>query len=171
MGKAKGPKRKTGDPYLVAILFCDSVIEEKQDGTVTLVRVIDHIDIAIPSSAPPDFPSETNRVLAEFVAYSQFKTGGSPGRHTVHFEVESPRGKKEHVFEQTVDFPESQYAGAGFTLYSKVRLYKGGVFRLHVYLDGKHVGQSPIQILVHRPQGERYNETSSEQGQAHGKKS
>jgi hypothetical protein len=150
----KTRRRKTG-PYLVAVLFCDQCLEDKHDGAVSLIRVIDRQEIVLAPSTSPNFPSESNRVSAEFVTFVAFKTGGSPGPHTVQCVMESPSGKEQRVFEQTVVFPDDPSGGASFTLRTKVGVYKGGLFWLHVFLDGRRAGRAPIQILLRRLKPEK----------------
>jgi hypothetical protein len=160
---ARKTRPRKGHPYLVAILFCDQVLEDKHDRVPSLIRVIDQVNVGVLPTAPPDFPSESNRILAEFVAFISFKSSGSSEYHTVRCDMESPSGKKETSFEQAIPFPADLHGGASLTLNMKVRVFKGGLFWLHVYLDGKHVGRAPVRIMIHRQYPEKSSTSLSDQ--------
>jgi hypothetical protein len=163
--KSRSNKRK---PYLVAMLFCDQILEDKNDRTISLIRAIDQVDLHVPRSSPEDYPNEANRMVASFSTFLSFKSCGNSGRHTVHCIMESPSGKKGRVFEQAFDFTSEPHGGANFILHSAVKVYKGGIFWLYAYLDGKRVGRAPIRILIHRHQLDKEGPNAPDQEQADG---
>jgi hypothetical protein len=150
MAKSKKPKVTNGGPYLAAAFFCEKTIEDKQDSTLSAIRIIDNVELEIDASAPPDFPSETNKLRIALNGLLSFKTGDSPGDHTIRLDVESPSGKVETVLEQTLTFSEPPYGGSNFRLNAGIGIIKGGLFVVDVFLDGKLMTRMPIQILVRR---------------------
>jgi len=147
-GKIK-PKRK-GGPYLAAAFFCERTIEDKQDGALSAIRMTDQINVMLDPSAPPDFPSETQRLPVVISGLLAFKTGDSPGEHVVRLVMHSPSGKKSTVLEQTLPFTPRPHGGANLRLNNVIAVKKGGLFWLHVFLDGRRVARMPLQITIQR---------------------
>jgi hypothetical protein len=150
MAKSKKQPRKNG-PYLAAAFFCDNVLEEK-DGTLSAVRMLDQIKVTVPASAPDDFPSEENKVPLAMAGLLSFKSGESPGPHTVRLEMESPTGKVSTAHEQTIPFAGQAHGGGNLILRFVLRVNKGGLFWFNVYLDNKLMTTMPLQVTVEREQ-------------------
>src|SRR5262249_40244121 len=127
--------KKTGGPYLAAAFFCENVIEDKADGALSAIRIIDKIDMILPETAAPDFPSEQNKLPVAISAVLSFKTGDATGDHDVRLVMESPSGRENPPFEQTLKFSKEQYGGANLRLNTTIMVVKGGLFWLDVYLD------------------------------------
>jgi hypothetical protein len=149
MAKISKLPRKSG-PHLAAAFFCDGIIEDAKDHALSAIRMVDTFRIVLPSSAPKDFPSETNRLPVPVSGLLSFKTGDSPGEHVVKLVVESPSGKKQTVYEQHFILGKEPTGGANIRLHQTVQVKKGGLFWMHVFLDGKRVTIMPFQILVIR---------------------
>jgi hypothetical protein len=149
MSKTRKKSKRMGGPYLTAALFCESIIEDKADGALTIIRVIDQMELCI-VNAPPDFPSETNRLRVSVRGLLSFKTGDAQGNHTVRCVMESPSGKTAQVLEQTLPFTPQPHGGANLRLSITIDVFKGGLFWQHVYLDGKRIARMPLQITISR---------------------
>src|SRR5262245_54605911 len=132
---AKKKPAKKGGPYLAAAFFCDAVIEDRADGALSAIRIIDTINIVLP--ATPDFPSEENALPVAVAGILSFKSGDSPGGHVVRVVMNSPSGKKSPPFEQTLTLVETEQGGANLILRNTISVVKGGLFWFDVYLDGK----------------------------------
>jgi hypothetical protein len=160
MAKTNKPEKK-GGPYLAAACFCNNVIEDKL-GTISGIQIIDQIIVQLPPNAPPDFPSEENRLMVPIWALIVFRTGYSPGRHTVKLVCVSPSGKKEpgQGDGQTVNFTPQEYGGAQFANRITFAVYKGGLFWIDVMLDGKRVTRMPIRIEIRRAESSQSPEAS-----------
>jgi hypothetical protein len=89
----KKNRRSFGGPYLAAALFCESIIEDKRDGALTAVRIIDTIKIVLGPEAPHDFPSDANRLPVTIHALLSFKSGSASGDHIIKVVSESPSGR------------------------------------------------------------------------------
>jgi hypothetical protein len=150
MAKKSTARTKEERPHLAAAVFCERSIIDQEDGSVSIVRIIDKIEMILPSSAPPDFPSETNRIQIPLHVFLSFKTGESPGNHTVRCIMESPSGKRGKIHEHTLPFTPEPFGGANLRLNAVIAIFKGGIFWLHVYLDGRRVARMPISITIRR---------------------
>lgn len=150
MAKAseKMPKKKRG-PFLAAAFFCESVLESK-DGSLTPVRMLDQLTIVLDASAPPDVPSDEKRLPINVWSVVGIKSGDSPGDHALRIVAESPSGKKETVFEQTITLSEPAQGGINFKLHQTIAVKKGGLFWMHVFLDGSKLTSMPLLINVVR---------------------
>jgi hypothetical protein len=149
MAKRKQPEKQGGGPYLAAAFFCENVIEDRS-GALSAIRMIDKIDIDLDATAPPDFPSEENKLPVAVSAVLSFKTGDAPGKHTISAELIPPSGKKNQPFEQTGQFSEEPHGGANIHLKLIIKVVKGGLFWLNVSLDGTLVTRMPLQITIRR---------------------
>jgi hypothetical protein len=147
---AREKAKKVGGPYLAAAIFCETILEDSKDKSLSAIRIIDTVIVNLPPNAPPDVPSEKQRLPIPFWALLSFKTGGSPGRHTLRIDAHSPSGKSQTVLEQVLTFPEEAHAGANVRLNSVIQIKKGGLFWLHVFLDDRRMARMPLMISVQR---------------------
>jgi hypothetical protein len=149
MAKRKKQTGK-GGPYLAAALLCETIIEDKQDGAMSAIRIVDQFSLTLSPTTPPDFPSEAQRLPVHTPVLLMFKTGNSPGEHVIRLDLESPSGKSETVHEQTISFGPKPNAGANLRFNANIAVHTGGVFWLHVFLDGKEVTLIPFEITIQR---------------------
>jgi hypothetical protein len=150
MAKANRQPKKSG-PHLAAAFFCEGVIEDAKDHALSAIRIVDTFRILLPSSAPKDLPSETNRLPVFISGLVSFKTGGSSGEHVVKLVAESPSGRKQTIHEQRFSLSTEPTGGVNIRLHQTVQVKTyGGLFWIHVYLNGKRVTSMPYQILVSR---------------------
>jgi len=151
MANRKKPAKKAGGPYLAAAFFCESSIEDKQDGALTAVRLIDQINVRIPHNAPPNVPSDEHRLPVLVNGLLCFKTGDAGGgERAVRLVMESPSGKKQLVAEQNLLFTPQAWGGGNLRFSVIVQLKKGGLFWLHVFVNGKRMARMPLMIAVER---------------------
>jgi hypothetical protein len=142
----KNPKK---GPFLSVAAFCELVIESK-DGALTPARIIDQITVSIPPDAPPDFPSESNKFPVGIACVISFKSGDSPGKHSLRVIAESPSGKSQIAYDEVVAFSEPPQGGINVRMNQFIGVINGGLFWLHIYLDGRHVTSMPLLITVVR---------------------
>lgn len=150
MSKAKGLLKKKGGPYLAAAFFCETTIEDKEDSALSAIRLIDQVTVTLPPSAPADYPSTKQMLPVQVAALVSFKTGNSPGDHTVRIDSFSPSGKTQTVFEKTVPLTPLPSGGANIRLNSTILVKEGGLFWMYVFLDGKEVTRMPLLISIRR---------------------
>lgn len=152
MAKRKQPRTKTGGPYLAAAFFCETTLEDKQDGAVSAIRLVDQLVLTLDSSAPPDVPSETQRLPVTIKGLLAFKTGDAPGNHKVRIVMESPSGDINSPLEHDLPFSPEPHGGANLRLNHTILVQAGGLFWFHVFLDGEEITRMPLKISVQREQ-------------------
>jgi len=150
MARQRKEKQKADGPYLATAVFCETTIEDKKDSALSAIRIIDQINVVIDPSAPPDFPSETNRLPVQVNMLVSFKTGDSPGEHVIRLVMESPSGKANPPTEMTITFTPQPNGGANLRIGNIIHVQKGGLFLMHVFLDGRKMTTMPLQISVQR---------------------
>jgi hypothetical protein len=165
MTRQTKPKKKLGGPYLAAAVFCTSSIEDKQDNTISIIRIIDQVIIEI-QSAPPDFPSKENRLAVPVHAVLAFRTGGSPGKHTVRLLMESPSGKTQEFSSQELILSPEPHGGFNWRVNGVIHAYQGGLFWLHVFMDGKRIARMPLQVTIRRTDSAPTEKPKSSGGKA-----
>jgi hypothetical protein len=148
MAKKKPENKKKRGPYVAAAFFCEAAIEDKADGALSAIRIIDTINVLL--TADPGLPSEEQKLPVAAKAVLSFKTGDSPGEHAIRVVVTSPTGTRSPSFEQIITFTEPQNGGANLVLKMTIAVVKGGIFWFNVYLDGKLVTCMPLHIVIHR---------------------
>jgi len=149
MAKRKPVARQNSGPYLAAAFFCETTLTE-QDGAVSAIRIVDQITLFIDPAAPSDFPSESQRMPVSIKGLLAFKTGGSPGEHSLRIALESPSGNTRTVLERTLQFPPAPHGGANMHFDNTIWIKQGGLFWFHVFLDGAEVTRMPLQVTVQR---------------------
>jgi hypothetical protein len=147
--KTRKARKPPGGPFLAAAVFCDSVVRD-DGGAMTAVRIIDHVTITIPTDAPPDVPSEENRLIAQVEGLVAFKKGSAGRRHKVKLVMHSPSGKSQVMNEQEADFKDEEHGGFSLRLKTMIAISEGGLFWMDVRLDGKLMTRMPLRITVNR---------------------
>jgi hypothetical protein len=150
MAKAKKRVKRKGGPYLAAAFFCDATIEDKQDGTLSAIRIIDQVTIRLLPSTPPNLPSEQEKLPVFVHGLLAFRTGNSPGEHALRLVMHAPSGKSATLAEQSLPFSPHPHGGANFRLNGMIKVVKGGLFWMDVFLDGKRMARMPLQITIER---------------------
>jgi hypothetical protein len=146
----KKPKSPDG-PHLSAAFFCERVIEENQDKAMSIVRIIDTLIVDLPPDAPQDVPSKEHRISVNIAGLIAFKTGMMPGEHLIQTIIESPSGEKSKpLYEHKVIFPPEPQSGFNLKLKLAFAIKSGGLYLMHVLLDGKLITKMPLMVNVVR---------------------
>lgn len=74
-----GNPRRQGGPYIAAAFFCESIIEDRRDGTLSAIRIIDQISVVASSAAPSNAASAAQAVTVPVSGMVAFKTGDARG--------------------------------------------------------------------------------------------
>jgi hypothetical protein len=64
--------------------------------------------------------------------------------------MESPSGKEGKIAEKVLPFSPDPFGGASIRLNATISVFKGDLFWLHSYLDGKRMARMPIHIGFRR---------------------
>jgi hypothetical protein len=143
---------KKGGPYLAAAFFCESTIEDKQDGAISAIRIVDKLTLTIDAAAPPDVPSKEKRVPVRVAMFVSFKTGHAPGSHTIRLVLRGPSGKKTPVREDTLLFAEQPNSGVNIRMIGTIGIATAGLYWMDVLLDGRRLTRMPLEIEIQRAQ-------------------
>ncbi|HBI44131.1 MAG TPA: hypothetical protein DDY78_14955 [Planctomycetales bacterium] len=144
-------EKKTAGPYLAAAIFCETIIEDKQDNVLSAIRIIDTFTMTLAASTPPDVPSEKNRLPVNVNGLLIFKTGSSTKKtHALRIVMQSPSGKRGKVLEETIPFPPEPQASANVRLATTIAVKEGGLFWMDVFLDTKRLARMPLMIHIQR---------------------
>ncbi len=141
---------KKKGPLLSAAFFCEHVLEDKSDSALSAIRIIDLMTYQLDASTPSDFPSLTNRLPIQIAALVSLKSADSPGDHELRLVMESPSGKKTVIWEKVVKLSDSPHGGFNLKLNNNFAIVAGGLFWLHVHVDGKKMASAPLQINIAR---------------------
>ncbi len=137
-------------PHLAAALLCERVLIE-QDGTNSLVRIVDHFTFDVPDNLPPKEEGAPARLAVIASLYVSFKGGPVGQASKVRIDLIKPAGAAEQIVETDVPFGGTEGTG-GFNL--NINLTVGaddpGTYGFDIHLDGRRVTRVPFQV-VHRP--------------------
>jgi hypothetical protein len=164
-GRKKDAKRRAGTgksgPYLAAAVFCEMTIEDKSDGAVSAIRIVDQITVFVPADAPDNLPSEENRIPVKITALVSFRSGKAPGKYILRQILESPSGKKSPPQDREIVLSDKPSGGANARINNVINVSNGGLFWIHVFLGDRLFTRMPLEIVVQRqqPQGIDVGET------------
>jgi hypothetical protein len=147
--RAKIPERKTGGPFLAAAVFCENILEDS-DRTVSVIRIIDGVQIVLSPQAPADIPSPTHPFPVTLNILLIFRTGDSPGEHNLKLQTESPDGKRDVGLEQVVTLSPEPNGGLSLKTLAGLAVHCNGVHLIDVSLDGKLVTRMPLNVQITR---------------------
>src|SRR6267142_103136 len=127
MTQRKKPTKKSprkpeamGGPYLAAAMFCEKIVEDKDDGALTVIRMIDKITVLF--SPPPNLPRDAQLLTpVNIAALLAFKTGDSPGQHRVRLQINIPSGTTQTT-EYTLNLSKEPYGGQNLRLNNTIAL-------------------------------------------------
>lgn len=139
-------------PTLSAALICERILQE-HDGTVSVIRIIDSVEMGI--AAPPGarLPSPLPPLTIPLAVLVAVKSGGTRGRQSFRVSINGPDGRSalgpEVGFETTFERDES---GHNLILNIGLQVRESGLYWLEIYWKDEKtpLGRTPIRIdLVH----------------------
>ncbi len=132
-------------PYLIAALLCEKILQE-QDGTLSIIRMIDRFTLTAPASSSPEtFPPMTlncNLLLS-------FKSGNAKGKSTVKLKIEAPSGIKLPEQLLPVLF-EGDDRGVNLNLGLNLIIDQEGVYWFEILLEEEFLTRVPLRVLYQR---------------------
>jgi hypothetical protein len=141
-GKKKAHKRKIGGPFLAAAVFCENLLEDR-DNTVSPIRILDRITVQSPQAVPPD-----HTPMAIVWVLVSFKAGDAPAAHTFRFVMNTPDGKRSDIAkDMKFNFAGKNEHGFNIKLQLPVPIHNG-LFWFDVYLDDRLVTRMPLRVAV-----------------------
>jgi hypothetical protein len=148
---ARQPQRvRKGGPYLAAAFFCETAIEDKADGAISAIRIIDQFRFVLDPSAPPNIPSETHRLAIPLMLVLGFKTGDAAGDHALRIDLQAPSGKTKTAVQSVMRLAPQPNGGITIRMQTTIHVPEAGLFWFNVYVDDKEVTRMPMFISVER---------------------
>jgi len=130
-----------GGPYLKAALFCERVLDEK-DNVLSLVRVVDRFTVtASGPQAPKDMPAIPQRLLAVVMLIS----GLAKGPEEVRLEMERPDATTKDVWIGTVHMEGGQ-KGQNLILNFQETFELAGVYWFNLYVGEHLLTKMPVEV-------------------------
>lgn len=137
-----------GGPYVTMAVFCEKILEEK-DGLLSVIRVVDRINIA---PAGPDAPAQMPPIPLQLPALLSFKSGFVRAKCQVHLRAESPSGKETTVASFPAFF-EGDDRGVNLILNLVFQAEEEGLYWFSVYIEEDLVTRIPLRILYQYAHG------------------
>ncbi len=135
-------------PFICMAVFCEMVLEEKT-GVLSIMRIIDRINISAGAEAPenmPPFPLNLKAVVA-------LKAGFLKGKYTVTVKPITPSGRELPEVKLPVLF-EGDERGANLILKIALQVQEEGLYWFEVSIEGHQLlTRMPLRILYQRMGG------------------
>jgi hypothetical protein len=147
--KVKESARKHGGPFLAAAFVCDSFMDDAS-GKVSAIGISDGCNFYVTHDAPVDFPSKEQPAVIMLNILLLFRSGDSPGKHTIKLIIETPDGNRSKALEKEVTFSEPSHGGINLKTNANLSIYSAGVFWIDVFLDDKRYTRIPFNITFQR---------------------
>jgi hypothetical protein len=130
-------------PYVNVAVFCERVLQEKDD-VITLVRIVDQITVSVtgtdaPDELPPGAAVSTNLVIS-------LRAGQATGKQRVQITFEHPDGSRHPGPELPVHFTQGSSGGANLILNMNVALSTTGIYWADILVNGRLVTRLPLEI-------------------------
>lgn len=132
-------------PFVQAAVFCDRLLME-QDGTASIIRVIDKITHLV---LGPDVPAELPQFTMQLKGVVMLKPGSALGRATFALVGERPDGQRHNLGESTVHF-EGGLRGVNIPLDVTVTFGQEGLYWFDVLIDGELMTRMPLAVEYDR---------------------
>lgn len=154
---------KNEGPFLAMAVFCDTTIEGK-DGVLSIIRIVDTVNVVIPPDA-----EQPIRVPINITLVLGFRAGGAKGTYTLKLEADTPTGKTSAVGETPVSFQGPPEQGANIVSALQLQIEGEGVYWFNVYLQDEFTTRVPLRVAyqhqgvesVKNPSGELAPATES----------
>jgi hypothetical protein len=140
MAKGKKPANRPAKPLLAAAVFCDKVLEEMSDGTMSAVRIIDTVTVTIPHDHDPE-----ERVPIRLNALIAFRSGDVKGERTLRLKMRTPAGKRKIVMEKPITFLGGE-SGMNVRVKVDFRIKTEGLYWIDVLVDRTRFTSMPLRV-------------------------
>ncbi len=132
-------------PYLKAAFFCERVLRE-QDGVLSLIRIVDRLNVVSQGlgapDAMPETPFQTNLVI-------MLVSGAAKGRHEMKIKVEEPLGLSKDLLSTSV-YMEGGDKGQNVHLNLRTVFKEEGLYWYYIYLNDALLTKMPFSVIYSR---------------------
>ena len=150
MAKVVAKKAKKTGPFLAAAVFCERVMEEK-DNVVSLIRVVDILKVQKSAELTTILNEKQMGMIASpIMAVLAFKSGDAKGEYDLKVIPVSPSGKRLKAMTAKVTFLGGEF-GVNVRAVVPAPILEEGLYWYEVRLNGKLFTRMPLRI-VHEDQ-------------------
>jgi len=139
-------RKKAGGPYLQAALFCERVLQEK-DEVLSLIRVIDRVILRAVGSAPPD---QMPAGIVACQAVIMLKTGSLAGKYKLGLLPTTPSGKVLPETSVGILLEGGEDRGINVILNVQFLAQEEGIYWFDLKLENQLLTRIPLR-LVYQP--------------------
>jgi hypothetical protein len=129
-------------PFVNVAAFCERVLQE-QDNVISLIRLIDQINVEAHGPGAPDELPPTN-IPATLVV--MLKAGQARGSQRAKITLEAPDGSRRDGPEIAVNFPGGAGSGANLLLPLTIGVESAGLYWADVHINNRLAARVPLQI-------------------------
>ena len=145
MTQERGIRYERG-PYVQVACFCETVVQGN-DGTLTLVRIIDHLTH---TAAGPEPPAEMPPVTHRMKMVLALKSGEARGRHELQTRPDPPSRELGPPAITTSVLFEGEHRGINIIGDMTYTFSLEGLYWFRVYLDGLLLTAIPFRVDYQR---------------------
>jgi len=129
-------------PYVTAASFCEKVLQEK-DGVITLVRMIDQINVQaqgplVPNEMPPGNVQVTLAVM--------LKAGDALGAQRLQVSLHNPDSSTVNGPENSINFSAGKNGGANVIMPMLIEVKSAGLYWADIRINDRLISRIPLQI-------------------------
>lgn len=134
----------TGGPYLAVATLCEKVLLE-QDGTSSLIRIVDRVNVRTVGEDPPD---EMPPGTVDLVLVLLLRGGRAKGRDQVVLTMEQPSGQRSHIGTFPLAF-EPEERGTQINVNLNLELEHEGLYWIDLELKstGRLLSRVPLKAV------------------------
>jgi len=134
-------------PYLAMAVFCDRVLQEN-NGVLSLIRVVDRINVSGGGGAPEEMPA----IPLQLTAVLSFKSGFAKGKYTITLQPVTPSGKVLSPSKMQALF-EGDDRGVNLIVNIALSVSEEGLYWFDLLVEEQLVTRMPLRILYQRTGG------------------
>jgi uncharacterized protein DUF6941 len=136
---------ETGGPWLQMAVICEKVLQE-QDGVLSVIRVIDRVNVTAQGIATPEEMPPTNLT---FPAVITLKSGFCRGRYDLKIVPITPSGKslKENIVSVQLD---GEDRGMNILINLVFQANEEGLYWFEIYVQNQLLTRMPLRVVYQR---------------------
>jgi hypothetical protein len=138
-------KDKIGGPFLMAAVFCERVLQEK-DGVLSPIRIVDQFTHTV---AGPDAPDKMPPFTIKVSILIAFKSGDFKGKQDVKITPVAPSGQVLPGISVPI-LLEGADKGANVNITYVFDAQEEGLYWFNVTLNGKLITRMPLRTIYQK---------------------
>ena len=137
---------QSGGPFLQVACICETTVQ-RADGVLTLVNIIDRVNITAQGpSAPEQMPATNYQLTLALI----LKAGRARGRYELRITPERPDGSTAQPFVLSLNFEGEDDRGVQLVQRMGIRLSDEGLYWFNVYLADRLLTRLPLRVVYSR---------------------